>query len=245
MISDKQIKTALKNKEIPNTREQLQNISKKKHIRKEFTIFEVEYIKNHYADTRSDIIAEKLRRNIRSVYAKAHSIGLKKSQSFLASKECGRLYPGCGTGKNTRFKKGHVPANKDKKMPTELYKRIEYTFFKKGNIPANAKHDGCLSIRKDKRTGISYVYKRLSMNVWRPLHRIIWEQNNGPIPKKYNVIFKDKDTSNINIHNLACISNATLMKNNSFYKYPKNIQNLIHVKSALTRQINLKLKDGQ
>jgi hypothetical protein len=205
--------------------------------RNPFTEKEIQYLKDHYSDIRSDIIAKKFNRPISSVYNKAYSLGLTKSEEFLASPESGMFIKGSTIGKEFRFKKGHISANKGKKMSPELYKKCKPTMFKKGHLPHNTKQDGEISIRHFN-TGSPYFYIRLSLGNWKELHRFLWEKVNEPIPKGYNVVFKDGNQANCEIKNLELISDAELMQRNTLHNYPKDLQNLIQIKGALQRQIN-------
>ena len=47
-------------------------------------------------------------------------------------------------------------------------------------------------------------------NNWKMKHQIIWEQHHGPIPEGCQVIFLDRDRSNLNIENLYCIDKQAL-----------------------------------
>lgn len=211
--------------------------------RREFTPAEIDYIKKYYADNTSGELAEKLNRPICSVYNKAHALGLKKSDDFFNSGEGGRLVKGSKIGQCTRFKKGHSPKNKGKKMSAEQYEKCKHTFFKKGQKSHNEQYDGHISIRTDKRTGNSYFYIRLSKGNYQPLHRVLWEKENGKILKGMNLIFIDGDQSNVSLDNLQLISEAENMKRNSLHNYPKEIKDLIQLKGALQRQINKILND--
>lgn len=211
--------------------------------RRKYTQVEIDYIKEHYPHIRTDLIAKKLNRSLTSVYNKAHSLGLKKTAEFLASPESGILVKGHTRGKSTQFKKGQIPPNKGHKMSPELYEKCKHTMFKKGNLPGNTLKDGEITIRKNK-LGTPYFHIRLSLGKWEYLHRVLWEKENGTIPKGFNVSFKDGNTANCKIENLELISNAELMNKNSLYNYPKDLQRLIRVKGALQRQIN-KIKDNE
>ncbi len=201
-----------------------------------FNSAEIEYLKEHYPNMSSIVIARELKRNVRTVYSKAYSLGLKKTQEFLKSKESGRLQSGTKIGEKTYFQKGSIPPNKGEKMSPELYKKVSHTFFQKGHKPKNTKWDGYISIRTMK--GIPYFYVRVAEGKHELLSRVLWEKAKGDIPKGYNIVFKDGNQANVKIDNLEIISDAELMKRNSFYKYPKDIQNLIHAKAALQREIN-------
>lgn len=151
-----------------------------RHQRRAFSPAEDATVISLYPNTRTDIIAQKLNRNKFSVYARAKHLGLKKSPEFLESPESGRMMlKGSQLGKAYQFKKGHVPANKGKKMDPEQKKKIKHTFFKKGHVPANTLEDGVITTRTDTNTGIKYKYIRIAKAKWVDLKRHMWEQANG------------------------------------------------------------------
>lgn len=88
------------------------------------------------------------------------------------------------TGRDGRYSKGAVPANKGKKMPFNA--NSARTQFKKGQLPRNTKHLG--HERADK-----YGYILISVAETNPhtsyerryvhKHRLLWEQKHGPVPK--------------------------------------------------------------
>lgn len=55
---------------------------------------------------------------------------------------------------------------------------------------------------------------------WRLKHQVVWEENNGPIPKDYILIFGDGNKLNCNIDNLLLVSRKQLliMNNNQLIK---------------------------
>ena len=75
-----------------------------------------------------------------------------------------------------------------------------------------------------------------------PKHILIWKQANGPVPDGHNIVFRDGDTQNCVLENLECISNAELMHRNTLHNLPEEVQELIHLKSRLTRAINETIK---
>jgi hypothetical protein len=111
------------------------------------------------------------------------------------------------------FKKGQTSPNKGKKMTKEVYQKAQTTMFKKGDLPHNTKHDGYISIRSDTK-GKKYKYIRIRKGKWVQLHRYVWEQQKGPIPKGMIIIFKDKDSMNCDINNLQMISRAENARRN-------------------------------
>ena len=112
------------------------------------------------------------------------------------------------SGLNGRFQKGNIPANKGKKMSSEVYEKCKATMFKKGNVPSNRMNigeythttDGYL-IRKIRETGTQR--ERFEF-----VHRAEWEKHNGPIPKGKMVSFLDGNKDNCDISNLVLLDNS-------------------------------------
>lgn len=110
-----------------------------------------------------------------------------------------------------RFSKGHVPANKGKKMSAEVYARASATMFKKGHIPVNHKPVG--SERIDSKDGYHLV-KVAEPNKWRLKHVLLWEQHNGPVPKGHKIVFANQNKDDIRIDNLILASNTEICVTN-------------------------------
>ena len=107
------------------------------------------------------------------------------------------------TGFNGQFKKGNVPANKGKKG----FMGANRTSFKKGNTPYNYKPVGSERITKD-----GYIEVKVSdPNKWRLKHIIIWERENGKVPKGYVLVFGDGNKNNLDLNNLILISRKQLL----------------------------------
>lgn len=106
-------------------------------------------------------------------------------------------------GIDSRLKKGHIPHNKGKKLPPEVYEKIKPTLFKKGHN-FNARPVGSERIDKD-----GYIMIKIEQpNKWRLKHLHLWEKYNGTAPKNHVVIFLDGDNRNFDINNLALITRA-------------------------------------
>ena len=86
--------------------------------------------------------------------------------------------------------------------------------------------------------GHKYLYVRIAEGQWIQKHILIWTQANGPVPNGYNIVFRDGDTQNCVLENLECISDAELMSRNTMNNLPEDVQELIYLKSRLTRVIN-------
>lgn len=191
-----------------------------------FTPEEIEYLIKNYPHIRTDTIAKKFNRSCRSIYCKARSMGLNKTAEFMISPDAGNWEKGCTIGKEFWYKKGHVPANKGKKMSDELYEKCKHTMFKKGNLPGNTLKDGEITIRNNK-IGTPYFHIRLSLAKWEYLHRVLWEKENGKIPKGMMVKFKDGDSMNCKIQNLYICSRSQNMIDNQIHLFSPELKKAI------------------
>ena len=192
---------------------------------------------NHYARE----IAGILGRGISSIHCKARALGIESS--LEKNQRAG--YEGSKSPSSiaSRFPKGHTPVNKGKRVSPETYAKCQPTMFKNGHTPVNHREVGSERINVD-----GYIeIKVAEPNRWRLKHRIIWEQVNGAIPKGYNVQFKNHNRQDCRIENLYLISKAEQMaKENSFWaKYPKEIQEIIHLKGVVNRAIHKVEKNGK
>ncbi len=109
-------------------------------------------------------------------------------------------------GMQTRFGKGHIPANKGKKViPTAA---SIATQFKKGSkphtwLPVGSERmlDGYIQVKV---TDTGYPPKD-----WVQKQRIVWEQHhNKKIPEKHTIRFIDGDKANLSPENLLLVSRA-------------------------------------
>ena len=114
------------------------------------------------------------------------------------------------SGLTGRFRKGSIPPNKGRKgyhAPGS-----EKGWFPKGHIPVNHKPVG--SERIDVKDGYVLI-KTAEPNIYRPKHKVIWEAENGPVPKGHVITFVDGNKLNLDISNLRMITqveNAILNK---------------------------------
>ncbi|RKW32704.1 MAG: HNH endonuclease [Lachnospiraceae bacterium] len=160
---------------------------------KEEREFLVEYIPGHTAAEVSEKFIKKFGRHISTNQV----IYFRKNNNI-----------NCGI--DTRFKKGHIPVNKGKKMSAETYAKASKTMFKKGQKPQNYRVVGSERINVD-----GYIeIKVKDPGKWKLKHRVIWEEHNGKIPKGMIVIFKDNNPLNCSLDNLMLISKDENLKIN-------------------------------
>ena len=109
------------------------------------------------------------------------------------------------------YDRGHVPDNKGKRwdefFSKEAQRRSRATCYSKGHRPHNELPVGAVIVngegyllKKVQETGIQRVR-------WQFLHRLVWEEEHGPVPKGYAVVFADRDKMNCSLDNLVLISN--------------------------------------
>lgn len=195
--------------------------------------------------SRTDIfvhdIAALLDRPISSVWNKAHTLGLSRPPEMLSI--AGRRTASSEASVATRFRKGHVPANKGREMSPELRAKVAPTMFRKGNVPRNHRDVGSESTRAD-----GYVWVKVAEpNRWRQKQRLIWERLHGPIPPGHNVQFRNRNRRDFRPENLYLISRADQMRteNSLIASYPKPLVDVIRLKGALKRQIHKREKNEQ
>ena len=112
------------------------------------------------------------------------------------------------TGRTGRFEKGHVPANKGKKVSPELYEKMKGTMFKAGQEPPNT-----LPVGTELELADGYVWVKVNdipkakKNVnWKQKQRLIYEQEYGPIPDGCIVTFLDGNNRNFDLDNLRAVT---------------------------------------
>lgn len=174
-----------------------------------WTKWEVEYLVEHYAARTCADIAQWVHHSPRAVQMKAFNLGLRKSKDFKAERR-----------KVGQFRKGHRPRNKgrsrDEWMSEEGKLNSARTQFKPGEVNPHSptiREPGYECVRKEK--GRQYIWvKPHDGRRMMPKHRYLWEQTHGPIPKGYNVQFKDGNTLNCELDNLYLISRAKQVRRN-------------------------------
>lgn len=136
-------------------------------------------------------------------------------------------------GLTGQFKKGNVPYNKGKHIPT--VGRMGETQFKKGNLPHNTKPVGTERITRD-----GYIEVKIKMRPnkngdnWKPKHRIVWEEAYGPIPKGHKLLFLDGNRQNCCIDNLRIVTDEEELAFNRI-KVETNAAELTDLKITLAK----------
>lgn len=203
---------------------------------KPFDVEHVDYIKVHYATASTASIAQHIGHPAASVYRLANKMGLRKSEAYLATAASGRMGKGSTLGASTRFQKGHATHNKGKRMPEHIRAKVARTWFAKGNLPHNTKEDGYTSIRKDS-SGRHYIFIRTALGVHVHLHRKLWTDAHGAVPKGHCIAFRDGDSMNCTLENLECITLAERMSRTTIHNYPPDMRKAMRVLGKLRKTI--------
>jgi hypothetical protein len=108
------------------------------------------------------------------------------------------------------------------------------------------------TVRIDERDG--YVVRKVSDTRnrsadWRPLHQLVWEAHNGPIPAQMIVVFrpgqKTTEPDAITVDRLECITRAENMRRNAYQRFGPEVTKLTQLRGAITRQINKRARHEQ
>lgn len=205
-------------------------ISKKK----QWSIDEEALLRALYPCTKGERLASFFNCNLHQIYHRSTKLGLKKSQWFKDSPMAQRLRIDGTIGKPYQFPKGHVPANKGKKVGS--FPGMEKTQFKPGQVPASHRPVG--STRLCSKQGYVLMKMAEGMHQWRPIHRIIYQRMHGKVPHGHIVTFVDSNRENISITNLTSITIKQHCLNNSVNKYGDEIADLYRLKGRITKAIN-------
>jgi hypothetical protein len=205
-----------------------------------WTAPQLQILRDRYPHERTSNLVGVIGRNERAIYVKANKLGINKTAEYLASPGAHRLDG--KLGEQYRFKKDHATWNKGVKGIT--YPGMEATQFKKGRLPHSWLPIG------SERMNDGYLQRKMTDTGYPPrdwicVHILLWERHHGPVPKKHNIVFKDRKKSNIFIENLECISRADHMRRNTVHNLPKDVAQLVLLRGAVIRKINRRIKDGK
>jgi len=195
---------------------------------------EVQQLRDRYADDDTAIIAADLGRSVLQIYSKAAELGLNKSQAYIAEHLVRSGQQRAEAGRATRFKQGLAPWNKGRKgLPSGG--RSKETQFGKGHMPHNWVPVGTEQVRD------GYRYRKVTdtrtRHDWKPVHIILWEQVNGPIPAGHCLCFKDGNREHIEVSNLELITRSEHMQRNTIQRYPPALKDAIRAIGKLKRTI--------
>lgn len=176
-------------------------------------------------------ISEEMGRGTSSIHNRVQKLGLKRSEEFKAITGCGR------------FKPGHQTWNAGRKG-WQAGGRSKDTQFKLGGKPSNTWRP--IGAERTDKGGILYRKVADTGNKrtdWRPVHVMLWEEHNGPVPAGYFLVFKDRNPANLSIDNLELVTRAENMRRNSIDRYPPEYRQAAITLGWFRRKLN-KLENG-
>lgn len=194
----------------------------------------------------TEALAKVIGRPARSLYMRAQSLGLRKTPEYLAGPFSCRLRRGTNPGIAFRFKPGQQPWNKGRHYVAGG--RSAETRFKRGQLNGRAAQlvapvgsyrvtsDGYLDRKVCTQSGPNTLR-------WKPVHRLVWIEANGPIPAGHVVVFKPgrrtTELDRITPDALELVRRDELMRRNSVHtRMPPELARLVQLRGALNRKIN-------
>lgn len=144
------------------------------------------------------------------------------------------------SGRDCKFKPGHVPVNKGTKGLTGA----NAGSFKKGQIPHNevpmwserVDKEGYVWIKipeHNPHTDTNYIGRFVFK------HRYIWEKENGNIPKGMALVFTDGDRSNCEINNLELVKRSELLYLNQHFS---DVPSAVRPSAIATSKLAVKIQ---
>ena len=227
-------------------------------MRKFWTVEETEIMIKNYPDNPTvDMIKLLPGRTVSGITGQAGKLGLYKSESFMKSPMSGRISKETDIGFDTRFAPNKPGWNKGLKqkdyMSAEKIENTKKTRFKTGQDPHNTQPVGYERLSKGGyiEVKVRHLKNGDSNNKnFEFKHRIIYEENNGPIPEGMIVEFLDGDNRNFELDNLILrtrkenllqntMCDSSIVKRFLRIKEPEAVEKII---SEMPKLIELKRK---
>lgn len=205
------------------------------------------FLRTHFADMQTEILARTLGVAYHQVQKLAKSMGLAKSEAFYAGPESGRLDGLKGSAH--RFQKGQTPPNKGRKMPGHGNDATKFKPGRKAHEAHNYVPIGTTKVSTD-----GYLIRKITDDPslvparrWEAVHRLVWIAAHGPIPEGHVVAFKPGMRTavleQITEDRLELCTPAELVLRHGINAYPPEIANTMRLRGVLTRAINKRSKD--
>jgi len=143
---------------------------------------------------------------------------------------------GLTTGNNHRYPKGHIPANKGKKVPRE--KQSIAGQFKPGE------NRRTLPLGSERLEKSGYLWVKVGQpRKWRKKHLVVWEQEHSRLPPGHVILFRDGNRLNCNIDNLALVTKSEhtyIIKTGIKWESPEIFDSLL-----MTARLRMKIIDKE
>lgn len=207
-----------------------------------------------YPDWPTTWLLPHLGHSLAEIKIKVANMGLRKSSAYHENVALDRFEHDGVRRINGSFPPGHRPANKGLRRPGWSPGRMAETQFKKGSMSGPAQHNyvpiGSTRIvygnleRKVTDDPTLYPARR-----WRPVHRMVWEAANGPVPRGHVVVFRPgmhtTVEADITLDRVECITRRQLLQRNHIKRYPPELREVMRLKGRVTRQLNKRGKNHE
>lgn len=161
----------------------------------------------------------------RALRIKGYIRSAKSVKSFCARKKIRRIG-------STKFMPGHIPANKGKKLPEAVCRKIAGTQFKVGHRQNKTYPIGSIN------EWGGYLYIKVGEpKVWRLYHHYIWEQSHGTIPANHVIVFIDGNPKNVVLENLLLLTKRQHAQRNAA-RVSDSTRKASRVQAVKTRRSN-------
>ena len=161
-------------------------------------------------------IAQVLGRTKAAVKGRTNMLGLRKSAN------------------SGRFKPGHVGY-----VAPKGTRNSPRTEFKKGNKPQTWVPIGSETTDREGylKRKVSDERTEASRFNWRFVHRMVWEEHHGPIPRGHKIVFRDGNKQNIVIENLELVTYREAMRRNTIQRYPADLVQTMQLLGKVRKRI--------
>ena len=196
-----------------------------------------------YANTQNAEIIRILGRHTeKSVWGIAKKLGVKKSPEYLRLLG-GQLDGVRGTA--SRFKPGNKPWITGLKLPG----KTSSTSFVKGQRPVNWLPFGTHRVNPEGVLTRKIKEGNNGALNWEAVHRLVWKEAHGPVPRGHCVAFKAGRFTNqlelITLDAIQLLTRKEVMQQNSIWVVNPELAGLYALKGAITRQVNRIQKESQ
>ena len=103
------------------------------------------------------------------------------------------------------FEKGKPSRYKGRRLPKDLYVKMQPTMFRKGHVPANKQEIGYERFTQDGYTMVK------TENGFKLKQILVYEAAHGPVPKGYKLMFADGNRQNFDLDNLVLVTHGELV----------------------------------
>ncbi len=210
-------------------------------IGRKWTEDEDALLRERYPHESSKAIAAALGRSLSSVYMRAQTLRVQKTEAYVAT---------------TRWQVGHPALSRGRPFgpdnrPTHFgdrnsaARRAMLSRFQAGYRPQTEKPLGSLRLRTTR--GLTYLEEKYSMvgtnqsQRWRAVHRLVWEAAHGPMPRGHVVVFRPGMHTvlrdEITLDRLELVTHAQLLERNSVLRYPPALRTAMRRRRRLERAI--------